>query len=181
MCSPSHLLRCLHPDTCSTFKAGFSLGVVTRHRRPSSSSLAKAGGFPRPLFPFSQRKGSEPARRPGPARERPAERPLAPRDQAQPSSPSLSPWKEPPCWRSPTGVTRRRPPVTHQLLNLPSGTPATAAGAGHCSLELHRAGSGLPAPCRDAMALPENAAAYSRGSGKRNEDLVLQRPSKATL
>lgn len=31
------------------------------------------------------------------------------------------------------------------------------------------------------MTLPENAAAYNSGSGKRNKDLLLQRPLKAML
>lgn len=48
-------------------------------------------------------------------------------------------------------------------------------------MELHRVDGGLPAPCRDAMALPENAAAYNHRSGKRNKNLLLQRPLKAML
>lgn len=64
----------------------------------------------------------------------------------------------------------------------PPRTPSTTmAGARHHAVELHRVGRRLSVPCRDAMALPENAAAYNREPGKRNKDLLLQRPLKATL
>lgn len=169
MCSPSPML--FPPRHLLNVKSGFQLGHCDQTPSPLQQLASDGRRSPQAPFPVQPREGQR-ARSPPRACEG-----RASRKATRPKRP---------------GSTFIAAPVTLERTTLlavphrghtqetPRDPPATTAGAGHGSLELHRGGSRLPAPCRDATALPENAAAYSRGSGRRNEDLVLQRPLKAT-
>lgn len=94
MCSPFPSSYALSTLTLNLLKANVDLswGTVIRRHHTSSSLVVQAGfSSQQPLFLFGEQRGSEPARRTGPARERPAERALSARDQAPPSSLSLPP------------------------------------------------------------------------------------------